>query len=52
MMDRYKWGDSWSARRALHSKKNEILIFVNKIFGEPPLKKLQYIWKLQVQITQ
>ena len=36
----------------LYILKNEILILDKKNFGEPPNKKSQYIWKLQVHITQ
>ena len=36
----------------LYILKKKILILEKKNFGEPPQQKSQYIWKLQVQITQ
>ena len=38
MMDSYKWGDSWSARRALHSEKKKFRFWTKKIFEPPPQK--------------
>ena len=39
MMDCYKWGDSWSSRRALHFVKKKFWFWTKKILSLLPPKK-------------